>query len=334
MSDSPKSTMAIRLAGLGLGVGGLALGLMSATGSIEALLGYALAVVGGVLLIGGNSFVGARGIVEAPSLGQPRARPATDSEAGMDEPTVPEAVELPSEWSPGLAGAALGITFTLLTLLVLVGLGAYGIWDPWELSSADLARQMLSGEAIELTQPPLNTWLVARGFGLFGIHEWSGRLPIALAGLITTALAYFVAARFAGQRTGIIAAIVTGTTPLLLLNSREMLGAAPAFAASTGVFVCAMCAVFAPASLATPLRRRLAIQLAWVGGLGISAALATMAAGALTGVAPPLLAVAVAIFARGELEPPFAERPRAAVAAGIFGVALVAALGAAYAVQA
>lgn len=336
MSESPKLVLALRLGGLALHAGGLTLGLLSGSGTGTAVTGYLTAVVGAVLLVGANLFAGPRRQADASALGRPRDRAdaAVDSEAGVDEPMVPEVVELPAEWSPGAAGAALGATASVLALLVLVGIGSYGIWDPWELASADLAREVLAGEAIELTQPPLGTWLVARGFAMFGVHEWSGRLPIALAGLVTILLAYFLTARFAGRRAGILAAVVTGTTPLLLLNAREMLGAAPAFAATTGVFVCAMCAVFQPARLATPTRRRIAIQLGWMGGLGISAALATMASGALLGVAPPLLAVAVAIVARGELEPPFAERPRAAVAALVFAVALVAGLGAAYAVYA
>lgn len=228
------------------------------------------------------------------------------------------------------AAAALGI----VAVLILARIADFGIWDPWELTSADLARQIATSEPVDLDRPPLATWLVAQGFSLFGIHEWSGRLPIGLAGLLGAFLAYLIAARFAGRRAGVVAAIVTGTSPLYLLNAREMLGAAPAFAASAGVFFCALSAVFRPAPLRAPAQRRAAMLLLWLGGLAICTALATMASGALLGVAPPLLAVAVAVAARRELEPPFAEPRRAAAAAVVLAAGVLAAAGCAYAVYA
>ncbi len=237
-------------------------------------------------------------------------------------------------WSAKTGRIVATLTIGVLALIILGRIGSYGIWDPWELAAADLARDTLRGDAVELTRPPLGTWLVAQGFRFLGVHEWSGRLPMGIAGLFTIWLAYLLTARFAGRRAGVVTAIVTGTSPLFLFNAREMLGAAPAFAASAAVFACALCVVFRPASLRAAPRRRLAMQLGWLGGLGISAALATMASGALLGVAPPLLAVAAVIIARGELTPPHAERQRAAFAWGILILALLAGAGTAYAVYA
>ncbi|MCB9591911.1 MAG: glycosyltransferase family 39 protein [Sandaracinaceae bacterium] len=332
MNAAPKSAQALVFAGLGMLVGGALLGLFGGHGS-TSLLGFAAAALGGLLVTAGSLVRSASVAATTPPLGKRGAMP-TPADVTAGEDLDVEEVVIPAEWSPGVAGMVIGASLTGICALLFVRIGSYGIWDPWELSSADLARQVLSGESVELAHPPLGTWLVAAGFGVFGVHEWAGRLPIALAGLVTVGLAYAVAARFAGRRAGVLAAIVTATSPLLLFNSREMLGEAPAFAASAGVFLCGLSAVFRPGSLKTPARRRLAVQLAWLGGLGISAALATMASGALLGVAPPLLAVGVAIVARGELEPPFAERGRAAAAAVVLVIAVAAGLGAAWAVYA
>lgn len=340
MSSSPNSGRALVFTGLALNLGGVCLGLIAGSGSGAAVAGYSIAVLGGVLLIAGNVIRGsARAAQTAPLVERSAVpRPARTSDPGAPEPVEDgpprDAIEAPVEWSGGTAGLVLGATLATLALLIIAGIGSYGIWDPWELASADLARAVEDGEAIELTQPPLGTWLVAKSFALFGVQEWAGRLPIALTGLVTVLFAYLLAARFAGRRAGVLAAIVTGTSPLLLFNAREMLGAAPAFAASAGVFLCAMAAVFQPTALDAPTRRRGAVQLVWLGGLALSAALATMAAGALQGVAPPLLAVGVAILARGELAPPIAERLRGAIAGVVLIVAVLAGAGVAYAVWA
>jgi 4-amino-4-deoxy-L-arabinose transferase-like glycosyltransferase len=238
------------------------------------------------------------------------------------------------EWSRRQGRIAAGAVLAAVAALAFARLSAFGIWDPWELSSADLARQLATGEAASLDRPPLTLWLVAQGFSLFGIHEWSGRLPMALAGLLAVGFAYVLVARFAGRRAGVWAAVVAGTTPLFLLNARQMLGAAPGFAASAAVFTCALAAVFSPARLRAPAGRRDLRRGLWFVGLLASAALSTLASGVLLGVAPPLLAVGAAILARGELTPPVADRKRAAAAAAVLGLALLAGLGAAHAVWA
>lgn len=222
------------------------------------------------------------------------------------------------------------------TLLVLTfaRLSSFGIWDPWELSAADLARQLAVGEVDSVERPVLPVWLVGLGFRMFGIHEWAGRFPIGLAGLVAALLAGITAARFAGRRAGWWAAVIAGTSPLFLLNAREMLGATPGFAASAGVFLCAMSAVFVPADLRLDARAQNLRRGLWLAGLVLSAGLATLANGALTGVAPPLLAVSVATIARGELARPWLDVNRARIAAGVLGIAGLVLAGCIYAVYA
>ena len=227
------------------------------------------------------------------------------------------------EWSRRQGRIAAGAALGIIAVLAFARLNAFGIWDPWELSVADLARQLASGEAEALDRPPLTPWLIARGFTLFGIHEWSGRLPMALSGLGAVALCFWLVSRFAGRRAGTWAALVAGSSPLFLFNARQMLGASPAFLTSGAVFLCAMSAVFLPAApAAEEKRRKIALGL-WLAGLAVSVVLATLASGVLLGVAPPLLAVGVAIAARGELKRPFADARRYYVAGGVLALALV-----------
>lgn len=75
-------------------------------------------------------------------------------------------------------------------LLFFYGLGDVGLLGPDEPRYAQVAREMLrSGDYITphlngepwLEKPPLYYWLAAASFRLFGVTEWSARLPSALA---------------------------------------------------------------------------------------------------------------------------------------------------------
>ncbi|MCC6872691.1 MAG: glycosyltransferase family 39 protein, partial [Sandaracinaceae bacterium] len=225
---------------------------------------------------------------------------------------------------------ALALVFGAAAIFLFARLASYGIWDPWELEAADAARRAATGEAFFAGRPPLSQWLVASGFALLGVHEWSGRLPLALAGLLAGVVAYLWARRFAGRRAGLWAALIATTSPLMLFHSRQMLGQAPAFLVSAGVAWCASRAVFAPgrrggepSALGTAL---------WLGGAAAFAALATLASGVLLGVVPPLLAVAAATLARRELFGP--DRVRRAAAWIVVGAGVAVALGAVHAIWA
>ncbi|MFW6050197.1 MAG: glycosyltransferase family 39 protein [Myxococcota bacterium] len=198
--------------------------------------------------------------------------------------------------------------------LILMRLSAFGILDPWELSTADRARDIASGEAEPARgQPPLVSLLVAAGFALFGVSEWAGRLPIAVLGVLALGVIHWLVARFGGWRTGIYAVVVAATTPLFMLNARQMLGQTPAFLAEAAVGLTAASAVFLPTVDAdAPRVRRVRATWAWLAGLGLAAGVAVLARGALIGVLPPLAAVAVAAGASGALTHPDVRRSGAA----------------------
>lgn len=241
------------------------------------------------------------------------AAPPPDAPAPASEPPAPPPdarakgapPATPAARSTDLALAAL--VLGVVAFLVLWGLPSYGIWDPWELGLADDARHLLAGEPIDATRPPLDAWLAARGFGLFGVHEWSGRLPFAVAGLLLAGLALGLGRLFGDLRRGAWIALVAATSPLFLLNARHMMGAAPAFLASGLVFATAGLLAF-PSPRTRDPRWTAGLALALV----VSALVATAASGVLIGVAPPLVAVAAAVVARL----PWSERPFAVPAEG------------------
>jgi 4-amino-4-deoxy-L-arabinose transferase-like glycosyltransferase len=188
------------------------------------------------------------------------------------------------------SGAAWGIAACgFVALLLLVRISAFGIWDPWELGTADAARKIASGQSDGT--PSALVWIVSRGFALFGIHEWAGRLPIALCGIVTALLAFLLGRRYADMRTGVYAALITGTSPLFVFNARAMLGEAPGFAAQSLLAWCALsalCPVSNGATAGTARRTWL-----WLGATVAAVALAVWVRGAVLCALPPLVAAVV-----------------------------------------
>jgi len=93
--------------------------------------------------------------------------------------------------------------FWLVRLVCLVivfsNLGSSALFDPDEGRNAEKAREiLLLGDWVTpyenflptLDKPVFFYWLVAISFKLFGLSEWSARLPSALAGLGCIFLVY------------------------------------------------------------------------------------------------------------------------------------------------
>ncbi len=228
-----------------------------------------------------------------------------------------------------------GAAIAAVALILFLGLSRFGIWDPWELNTADEARKLLAGHAEELTRPAFERWFVAAGFAAFGVSEWAGRVGMALAGLSAVAVAFFLVRRFEGERAGVYAAVIAGTSPLFLFNSRQMLGDAPAFCAQAMIALGALSAIYRPAARDADDKTRKRNTALWLllaaGGL----VLGIGTRGALLGALAPLGAVALAVVFTGSLKKPEGEgRVQGYIAIGIVAVALVLALGVANAVVA
>jgi len=182
-----------------------------------------------------------------------------------------------------LCGLGIGL---FLSAMLLCRISAFGIWDPWELGTADAARRLAAGESSAAGALSFSTWLVSLGFRAFDVHEWAGRLPIAVAGLITALSAYLMGARFADSRTGLYAALIAGTSPLFVFNARTMLGAAPDFAVQSALAFAAFSALFPRATTPDAPPR----SLLWLVFTVLAAVLAITTRGALLSALPPLAA--------------------------------------------
>ncbi|HYG98480.1 MAG TPA: glycosyltransferase family 39 protein [Terriglobales bacterium] len=140
-------------------------------------------------------------------------------------------VVIRSEPSRGIAPCARGrlhiVIILLLWLLIYVpGLFAPPLLDDADSVHAEAAREMvvrndwvtLHANGIRyLEKAPLMYWSMAASFKVFGVHEWSARLPLALGMLATLLAIYQLGKRVYGSKAGLYAtvAVATGFGPYI-----------------------------------------------------------------------------------------------------------------------
>jgi 4-amino-4-deoxy-L-arabinose transferase-like glycosyltransferase len=123
----------------------------------------------------------------------------------------------------------------LLFALAVFGAGMASppyLMDDVDSVQAVIARNMLrSGDWITphingiayLEKPPFKYWLMAASFGVFGVHDWSARLPVALAAILLC----FSTARMArwafDAKVGLYAGLVMSSCVGLFLFTRMMI---------------------------------------------------------------------------------------------------------------
>ena len=115
-------------------------------------------------------------------------------------------------------------------LLFLPGLGQIPLFDRDEPRFATAAREMWqSGDFVvprfngELRpdKPPLIYWLMSASYSLIGqANELSARLPSAICGTLTLIVVYLMTAFRFGRITGLLAALILGTSSLFVIVSR------------------------------------------------------------------------------------------------------------------
>jgi 4-amino-4-deoxy-L-arabinose transferase-like glycosyltransferase len=96
-------------------------------------------------------------------------------------------------------------------------LGGYSLKEPDEGRYAEIPREMVeSGDFIVphlnyvryFEKPPLLYWLTAVSYKVFGVNEWSFRLPNALVALACVVILYFSARRWFGRRIAAISSFI------------------------------------------------------------------------------------------------------------------------------
>jgi 4-amino-4-deoxy-L-arabinose transferase-like glycosyltransferase len=109
------------------------------------------------------------------------------------------------------------IVLAVAVILTLPNLGATRLWDVDEGVNAQAAREMHENETwiiptfnyqLRTAKPVMLYWLQRTSYSLFGLSEWSARLPSAVAAWLTVVLVYELARRMFDRATGLLAGIV------------------------------------------------------------------------------------------------------------------------------
>ena len=255
----------------------------------------------------------AKAAAEASS--KPEAEAADEAPAEKAEtisaPPVPEKLERDTSddaYGPRWLPLAISLALPVLFFFVLPPLTRAGLWDPHELNVADLARRIalnlhgateLALEGADNSLPHLNDLgrpqlpftSIALGFKTFGLHEWAGRFPLAVWGVLGVLATYGWVSRLIDRRAGVFSAVALTTMPLFFVQSRTMLGDIVMMSAFAMSFGGLLVAVF---DRGDDGDANVAARMAWlvIAGLGLVAGFFTR--GALIGVGMPALAVALA----------------------------------------
>ena len=184
---------------------------------------------------------------------------------------------------------------------LLWGIGAGALWDPHEVTVAELGRRialnLLGGGGLfvpdadnsvpiraDLGRGELPFTSAALGFRVFGLSDWAGRLPLTLWALVGALVLYLGMRRLWDRRAAIYALLALLTMPLYFLQARSLLGDAVTLAsfaiAWTGLSV---------AALAPEQSERQRLGFAALGALGLYAGF--WCRGPIVSVAVPALAV-------------------------------------------
>jgi 4-amino-4-deoxy-L-arabinose transferase-like glycosyltransferase len=126
----------------------------------------------------------------------------------------------------------------LLLLLVaavipyFLNLGVSSIWDANEAFYAQTPREMMMANdyvtpsfnfQLRMNKPALSYWEVLASYRLFGVSEWSERLPIAIGGVVLIATAFGLGRLMGGTMAGLLSALVLATSPRVLLLARRII---------------------------------------------------------------------------------------------------------------
>ena len=116
--------------------------------------------------------------------------------------------------------ASFAVIFLLWALLYVPGLFWPALSDDTDSVHAEAAREMVvRGDAVTLyvdglrylEKAPVLYWGMAAGFKLFGVTEWTARLPVALGVLALLWATFSLGRRFFGARAGFFAALILVT---------------------------------------------------------------------------------------------------------------------------
>jgi 4-amino-4-deoxy-L-arabinose transferase-like glycosyltransferase len=176
-----------------------------------------------------------------------------------------------------------------------------GLFIPDEGRYAEIPREMLAtGDWITprlndlkyFEKPPLQYWLTAASFALFGEDEWTARLAPATLGFFALLVTGYAGLRLWGPVTGVLAALILGSSWGYFLGG-QYLTLDITLTACLTIALCALMLAQDEQAVPEPRARSAWMRVAWA-----CAALAVLSKG-LIGIVLPAIALAAYRATRG-----------------------------------
>jgi len=138
-----------------------------------------------------------------------------------DDAASSELVFVPDSPTARVRYLSLAIIFVLWGAIYFAGIFSPALLDDVDTIHAEAAREMvqrhdwvtLYTDGVRyLEKAPLMYWSTAASYKLFGVSEWSTRLPLMISVLALLLVTYVLGDRAYGERAGFYAAVVLGTS--------------------------------------------------------------------------------------------------------------------------
>lgn len=191
------------------------------------------------------------------------------------------------------------VCVVLFGLLWFWGLGHRPLFETDEGRYAEIPREMLvTGNWVTprlnglryFEKPPLQYWMTAATYAVFGVHDWTARLWTAIAGFITVLFTALAATKLYGERAGLLsAAVLAGSFYFAFLSHFNTLDSVLCMAMSINLFG------FLLAQRAPPHSRA---ELGWMLLSWAGAALAVLDKGLIGILLPGAVLVLYMLFKR------------------------------------
>jgi 4-amino-4-deoxy-L-arabinose transferase-like glycosyltransferase len=163
---------------------------------------------------------------------------------------------------PVISPFEIGLVILTAVALIVPGLWAYTLVDPWEGHYAEVARRILEErdwvflrwqDEVFQSKPVLPFWLMAASMTIFGIAGGGGysgelvssatvvfalRLPFAIFGVFGLVMSWYALAVLATRRVAWIALAVLATTPFYFLIARQAITDMPMVSCLIGAVAC------------------------------------------------------------------------------------------------
>ncbi len=205
------------------------------------------------------------------------------------------------------------ILMVFCSLLFIVGVGRWDLWNPDEPRYAQVSKEMVEGGDWVLMhvngntyvdKPPLFFWLIALSSFLWkGFTSFAARFPSGLFGTLTVLLTFFLGKRLYGSRTGFLSALILATSfEFAYLSTRANIDATLTFFATASLLCFIQWYQYSSLHL-TPLSQgeREGVRGSWVGsgnrgnlliyGFYLGMAFATLAKGPVGFILPLLVSL-------------------------------------------